>query len=255
MPANAISCRRASYGDFEDQAYAHLKELGLRYVEIPLPPPEQVNQTLADLQAHGLTALTVHGECDPREADCAAHVRAQLPVLKALGVKLLFVSARADDTPRVTAYERLRAAGDAAAEDDVTIVIETHPDLFTNAEVALETMAAVDHPNVRINFDTANVYFYNHGVDAVSQLQQMLPHVGAVHLKDTNGQYRDWHFPALGRGIVDFPSVFRMLDDAGYTGPYTLEIEGIEGEEKTADLVKERIAASVEYLRRHGRLD
>jgi inosose dehydratase len=106
---------------------------------------------------------------------------------------------------------------------------------------------------VRINFDTANVYFYNHGVDAVAELERLAEFVAAVHLKDTDGGYRHWHFPALGRGVVDFGGVFRVLDEAGYAGPYTLEIEGIEGEERTEALVCGRIAESVEFLRMLGR--
>lgn len=254
VPNNPISCRRASYGEFEDEAYAHIASLRVPNVEIPVPPPDLIESTQAELKRYGLNALTLHGDCDPREADCAEQVRGQLPALKQLGVKYLFVSARADDTPKQTAYDRLRAAGDVAAEAGVTIVIETHPDLFTNGDVSLETMQAVDHPHVRVNYDTANVYFYNHDVNAVDELKKVLPYVAAVHLKDTNGKYRDWCFPALGRGIVDFPAVFQALDDFGYTGPYTMEIEGIEGEHRTADLIKNRIAESVQYLKQLGRM-
>ena len=166
----------------------------------------------------------------------------------------MFTSVRRDEIPLETACERLRAAGAVAAEHGVTLSLETHPDLVTNAEVALATMQAVDHAHVRVNFDTANVYFYNRGVDAVEQLRALGPHVASVHLKDTDGGYRNWHFPALGAGIVDFASVFQVLDAAGFSGPCTLEIEGIEGEDRTEQLVRDRIAASVEHLRVLGRL-
>ena len=141
-----------------------------------------------------------------------------------------------------------------AARQGVTLALETHPDLITNAQVARQTMEGVDHAHVRVNFDTANVYFYNHGVDAVEELRRMLPFVASVHLKDTDGGFRSWHFPALGRGIVNFRGVFELLDQAGFTGPCTLEIEGIEGEEKTERLVCDRIAESIGYLRGLGRL-
>jgi sugar phosphate isomerase/epimerase len=254
MPKSLIACRRRSYGDFEAVAYAHLAGLGIRNVEIPMPTIEDAPGVRRELERFGLTATTLHGSCDVTRPDTAALVESQVPVMKELGTSLLFVSAQVGDTPLETAYNRLRAAGDVADKHGITIVMETHPDLATNAEVALATMRGVDHPHVRLNYDTANVYFYNEGVDAVGQLEPIVEFVSAVHLKDTNGAYRTWHFPALGRGVIDFAAVFRCLDAAGFDGPCTLEIEGIEGETKSERLICDRIAESLGYLRGLGRV-
>jgi L-ribulose-5-phosphate 3-epimerase len=254
MASAPVACRLYSYAPFLDRAYPHLAELGVRHVEIPVPTADELDEVRRQLADHGLSATTLHGECDVQRDDTAEQIAAQLPALAALGTKLLFVSVKAEDVPLETAYGRLRAAGAAAAAGDVTIALETHPDLVTNGDVALATMQGVDHPRVRVNFDTANLYFYNQDIDAAEELQKVLPYVAAVHLKETNGEYRDWHFPALGEGIVPFGELFSILDAANYTGPYTLEIEGIEGEQRTAELVCDRIARSVAYLRQRGRL-
>lgn len=250
VPGNVIACRYSSYGPFEARAYEHIAAAGLKHVEIMCPPVERIEATAAELRQYGLSASAMHGECDLQRPDLDKQIAAQLPAYDALGCKLFFVSVRRDELPAETAYERLRRAGGAAARHGVTIVIETHPDLGTNAAVALETMHGIDHPNVRINFDTANLYFYNHDIDAVEEIRKIAPYVAAVHLKDTDGGYRHWCFPALGAGIVDFAGVFGVLDGAGYAGPYTLEIEGLEGEVKTEELVCGRVRESVEYLRR-----
>lgn len=250
---NIIACREGSYGKFAGRAYKHLASLGVRHVEIAVPGADRIEATLAELNRFGLSASTLHGECDPQREDIAELVSSQMPAFEALGCRLMFASAQRGDLAPDTAYSRLRQAGDAAAAHGVTIVLETHPDLITNANVALETMRGVNHPNVRINFDTANLYFYNHDIDCVEQLRRVVEYVGAVHLKETDGGYRNWHFPALGEGVVDFAGVFDVLDEAGFEGPCTLEIEGIEGEERTESLVLERIAASVAYLSRLGR--
>lgn len=254
MSKNPIACRVASYGPFENVAHAHLASLGVKHVEIPVPSPTELAQTAALLEKHGLTASTLHGECDVTRADVGEQVRAQMHAFAALGTRLMFVSVKAGDTPLDDAYARLRVAGDVAAEHGVTLVLETHPDLITNAEVARRTMEAVDHPHVRVNYDTANVYFYNHGIDAAGELRPIVPWVAAVHLKDTDGGYRHWHFPALGQGVVPFGEVFSVLDEAGFDGPYTLEIEGLDGETPTEALVCQRIADSIEYLRGLGRI-
>jgi len=49
--------------------------------------------------------------------------------------------------------------------------------------------------------------------------------VANVHLKDMRGGKGDWDFPAIGDGHVDFGRVLEILRDAGYDGPYAVEIE------------------------------
>lgn len=251
MPRSWIACRPASYAAFERLACDHLAGLGIRFVEIPVVAAKQYAGDLGRLK---LQISSLQGECDLARDDVARQLEPQMQVCKTHGVRLLFLSVNAGQTPLATAYDRLRAAGDLAARNGVTIALETHPNLITNAQVARQTMEGVDHGHVRVNFDTANVYFYNHGVDAVEELRRTLPFVASVHLKDTNGGFRSWHFPALGRGIVNFGRIFELLDEAGFTGPCTLEIEGIEGEDQTERLVCDRIAESVGYLRGLGRL-
>lgn len=254
MSTRVIACRPHSYAPHVALAYEHLAALGIRHVEIEVPASEQLATTQAELQRHGLTASSLQGRCDLRRADVAMQIEAQMTAFQALGTRIMFVSVKAEDTPLDTVYGRLREAGEVAGAHGVTIVLETHPDLITNAGVARATMAGVGHPNVRINFDTANIYFYNHDVDVVAQLREVVEFVGAVHLKDTDGGYRNWHFPALGRGVVPFADVFELLDAAGFDGPCTLEIEGLEGETRTERLVCDRVAESVGYLRGLGRL-
>jgi sugar phosphate isomerase/epimerase len=142
--------------------------------------------------------------------------------------------------------------GDVAAGLGVTIVIETHPPLLTNGDLGRQTMEAINHPHVRINFDTANIYFYNENMTAVSELAKVIDYVASVHLKDTPGGYQEWNFPVLGTGVVDFPEIFKMLDDRGFAGPFTMELEGTQGVDFDEAGQLRYIADSVAYLRRIG---
>lgn len=254
MPNNLVACRVASYRPFEAIALEHLRELGIRHVEIPVPPPEGLEKTIAALQRFDLSASTLQGSLDLSQDNIAQQVESQMAAFHALNCSRLFVSVKAGDTPFELACRRLREAGETAARHRVVVLAETHPDLFTNGDVAARTLAQVGHSNLKLNYDPANIYFYNQSVDAVEELFKVVDHVGAVHLKDTDGGYRHWHFPALGRGVVNFPRMLTALDDHGFTGPLTLEIEGIEGETKTERLITSRIAESVGYLRGLGRL-
>ena len=88
----------------------------------------------------------------------------------------------------------------------------------------------------------------------VTKLKKIIDSVATLELKDHNGQYETWNFPALGQGIVDIPGVLRFLKEQGHTGPLTIEIEGIRGIERDETEIKKDIADSVAYVRTLGRL-
>ncbi len=158
---------------------------------------------------------------------------------------------------RATVVDHLRQLGDLAAELGMDLSLETHKGPTQNARSMLELMAEVDHPRVRLNFDTGNIAYYNPGADPVAELDQVKHLVRSVHLKDNRGAFEDWYFPAVGDGgAVDFRRVRQVLDGVGFLGPYTIEIEGIGGEpEPGPEVRKERVARSLRHLRSCGYFD
>lgn len=251
MP-NTIACRFASYGKYQDRAWSHLPKIGIQNVEMPVPPPGQGEVIKRRLADSGLTVTSLQSICDISQPDAVDMMRPQLEACPEFDARICFVSIKAGDTDRAIVWDRLRAIGDVAQPLGVTVVMETHPDLITNGDLGRQTMAAIDHPHVRVNFDTANIHFYNQGTTAVDELTKMIDYVAAVHVKDTPGSYQEWTFPTLGTGVVDFPAVFSMLGDRGFTGPYTMELEGTKGIDRDEAAQLAYIADSVAYLRSIG---
>lgn len=252
---NLIACNLNSYRQYRDGAFEHLARIGLTNVEIPCPEPEERGVVQRELDRFGLRPSSLIVRCEMHADDAVRRFVHSLTTVAEMGVGLVFTSIKTGGIDRDFVYGRLQDIGDAAAERGIVVAMETHPDLVTNADVALETMRCVDHPNIRVNFDTANVHYYNEGVDSVDQFRKIAHAAAAVHLKDTNGGYQTWHFPALGEGIVDFPSIFEIFAGHGRNGPYTLEVEGIRGESLTRRDVERRIEQSLDYLRDHGLAD
>src|SRR5262245_13106031 len=175
-----LACNLGSYGRHREVAWEHLPSIGVQHVEIGVPQADQVEAVRARLAAHGLTASTLQAPCDASSDEGVAQFGRAADVARQMGVKILFVSVKEGEAPRTEVYRRLRAMGDLAGERDVTLAVETHPAVAHNAEAALATMAGVDHPRVRLNFDTGNIYFYNEGADAVAELARVAPYVAAV---------------------------------------------------------------------------
>lgn len=248
MP-NIIACRPESYGRYADRAFEDMSALGIRFVEIPAPPLDHVEAVSNRLRQYGLEATSVTCGAKVQDPDFVDRVTDVVASAAALHAPVIFTSQKAGDMDREQVYAQLRKAGDVAAARNETFVLETHPDLCENGDNALATMQAIDHPNVRINFDPANVHYYNDHVNAVTEFRKILPYVRAVHLKDTNGGYKAHHFPAIGDGVVDWQVIFALLNERGIDGPFTLEMEGIAGEELTFEQTSARIRRSLDYLR------
>ncbi len=194
----------------------------------------------------------LRGDTDLGRGSSVDELAGQLAVCEKMGVKYMFLSPKHTGVSKEVAYERLRRAGDVARRHRVTIVLETHPDLGATADDHRETMRQINHPNVRVNFDTGNITFYNKGTDAVTELKKIIDYVATVEMKDHNGQYKVWNFPVLGKGVVDFPAVLKVLEEHDFRGPITMEVEGIHGVEMDEGQTKQYIAESVKYIQSLG---
>ena len=249
---NLIACRPASYRKYSDLAYEYLPRAGIYHVEIGPPKPDEIGRVLEELEVHGLTASSLATGCDLADEGSVADLVVTIDVARRMDVGVIFCSTKSGGLPLSEAYGKLAELGDVASKNDTVISMETHPDLCQNSDQMLSTMTGVDHPNVRINFDTANIYYYNEGIDGVAELERVKNYVASIHLKDTNGKPRTWYFPTLGQGVVDYASVFGMLNDLGFYGPFTMEMEGIEGEDLNLEETHQRIVDSMEHLRSIG---
>jgi hypothetical protein len=259
LSPRVIACRLACYRPYEDVAAAHLQSLGIYHVEVQLPPAEVLTRNpgwgaaeRTRLAAFGLSVTTAQASLDLTAQNPGAQVAAAAPIVRDLGCTLLFIALRPLALPHAVQFAGLRQAAEAAAAEGLKITLETHPDLAANADQMLRTLAAVDHPALRINFDTANISVYSTGLECLAELRRVVQSAASVHLKDTDGQPGARSFPALGRGVVDFAGVFDVLDAAGFRGPCTVEAPGTPGVITTRDDVLGRMGASAAYLRGLG---
>jgi len=244
-----LGVRIMSYGDYQDTAWEQLEQIGVKHVFLSVPPADEADEVMARMNKHGLTAPVVRGQADLSSDTFAHELEPQLATAKKMGAKYMFLSAKRGDSPKEDAYRRLREAGDKAGEYGIVLVLETHPDLGTNGAVQVETMKAVNHPNVRVNFDTANITYYNENTSAQDELAKSIDYVATVEFKDHSGLKETWDFPVAGRGMVDFRAIVDLLKENGYAGPVTIEFEGTEGVKLNKEETLKAIADSVAYVR------
>ncbi len=255
-------------------AYNYLQRTGIRYVEVPavapglaIPfglttfAPEMMDQS--DVQAlrerlagKGLTPVTVAAFCDLLRPGEVEALRRRIDFAQQLGAGYIISDATSrpevDQADMRKLINAMRHLADYAADRGVRIALEIHEGPTRNGAVALKFLEAVDHPNVGVNYDTGNIYYYNDSLDPAEDIKQIAQHVTHVHLKDTTGGKGEWKFCALGEGRVNFPAIISVLQSVGFRGPYSLEIEGSEGEDLNREGHLQRVQKSLDYLRQIG---
>ncbi|MCA2969442.1 MAG: sugar phosphate isomerase/epimerase [Acidobacteriaceae bacterium] len=120
----------------------------------------------------------------------------------------------------------VRRICDYAAKHGITFALETGQE---PAASLLHFLEDVDRPNLKLNFDPANLILYGTS-EPIAALELVGKHVVSVHAKDGN-----WPDPAkpgtlgtempLGQGSVGMANFVNTLKKVGYTGPLTIERE------------------------------
>jgi L-ribulose-5-phosphate 3-epimerase len=118
----------------------------------------------------------------------------------------------------------LARAGQLASEKGVTLAFETGQE---RAELLRSTLDELKAPNLKVNFDPANMLLYDMG-DPIRAIEILGPDIRSVHVKDakrptTPGQWGE-EVP-LGQGEVDIRRFVQTLKRIGYTGPLVVERE------------------------------
>ena len=260
---NPLAGHTNSYHTYgHDEALAGIAEAGYRYVELSAvpgwtehvdldTPPADVRRTL---EGYGLEAVSLSGHSDLTTREGLEHGIKAVRWAADYGLPIVNTAVgghESADENEALFLGNVGELADAAEHAGVLVALEIHGDIMASSDVTLPLLEKIGRDSIKVNYDTANVEYYS-GDRAVDDLPRIAPHLAHVHLKDTTGGKGNWNFPAVGDGTVDFARVLEILRDAGYTGPYSVEIE-FQGEPwPPLDEVTAAMRRSYEHLRGLG---
>jgi sugar phosphate isomerase/epimerase len=192
----------------------------------------EIARVKALLARHGLTAVSLSGHSDLVSDEGVAQFRKALDIARKLGISMVTTSTGGHDASsagsladqRAAFLERIGPLADEAAADGIEICLETHGGLLATGEMSKALVADIGRPNVGINYDPGNVIFYG-DTRPETDLPRAADKVTHMHVKDQIGGAGVWNFPQIGTGTVDYDAIFKTLDDAGFDGPCSIEIE------------------------------
>lgn len=160
----------------------------------------------------------------------------------ALGVKSIalhvgFVPEDTGDADYVAVREMVRQVCDRAAKNGQTFALETGQE---PAPVLLSFLKDCVRPNLKINFDPANMILYGTG-DPILALDVLGSEVVSVHCKDGDWPPKDIAGAlgcekALGQGSVSIDKFINKLKQVGYRGTLNIEREAENQAQRLADM-------------------
>jgi hydroxypyruvate isomerase len=120
------------------------------------------------------------------------------------------------ETVRKVLVENLRFAARALEKEHIKLMVEPInnrdiPGIYlTHTQQALELIKEVDHPNIWLQYDIYHMQVMEGNL--IHSIRSNITKIGHIQMADNPGR----HEP--GTGEINFPNLFRAIDEAGYSG-------------------------------------
>lgn len=248
-----------------ERALKGIRAAGLDYVELVAIPgycPHLQPDEMGEGEIDALRDLLARYELSPSAINVAANLTTEagvaylgeaMRVASALGAGTVVTHIEQTETPEGEAgFRRLLPSILGLAERyGMVVALEVHGGLINTGSEGVALLEEIGSERLKLTYDMANVVYFG-GIRPEEDLDRMGDaigrFVGHVHLKDkANMRLRDYNFPPFGTGILDFATVLALLEQGGYRGPMTLEVE-LDGQPESPELVDEALVASYQYL-------
>lgn len=253
------------------EALAILKSAGYEYVEISSihnmcehADPRFMNEEYAalfrqQLCEHGLGCFAIAGHVDLTEEPQLNYFLKKIEFAARIGAK--FVNTNSGPKSRLAEFRvSIRRVIKQAEKWGITVCLESHGDIVDTAKDGARILKEINHPLIRLNYDTGNTYFYQKGKISIEEdIKEGFEFLEHVHLKDISISGNSVRYRPLGKGDLNFPAIFNSLKALGREIPIGIEIPifvsgtldqiGPLGYPMPADSIREAARDSLAYVR------
>jgi sugar phosphate isomerase/epimerase len=202
-----------------DQALEMARKLGvtsMTFKDVHLPrtdPPETTRALAAKIKAAGITIMgggTITLPNDPEQ------IKKDVEYARNAGFPLIFV---APDPAALDTIEQM------AKTYDIKVAIHNHGPEDKHWPRPQDAYAAVKSRDKRLGLCIDVGHTLRTGTDPVRACRECRDRLYDMHVKDLTIQNDKDSQVAVGRGLIDFPALFRTLIDINYQGQVGLEYE------------------------------
>jgi sugar phosphate isomerase/epimerase len=221
-PTAPLKLGVASYSMREfslDQALEMAKTLGvtrMTFKDVHIPrtdPPEATRALRAKIEAAGITIMGGGTITIPNNA---AQIEKEFVYAKNAGFPLIYVD---PEPAALDTIERL------AKSYDIRVAIHNHGPEDKRWPRPQDAYAAIRSRDKRLGLCIDVGHTTRTGTDAVQACRECRDRLYDMHVKDLASKTEKESQVEVGRGVIDFPSLFRTLIEIGYQGQVGLEYE------------------------------
>jgi len=226
----------------QEEAFRNIAGFGVEGIEIVTHPPashvnenstreqiDHVKKLLKDLELTicAISPATEFLQFDQEHMEAEIqHVYKVLDLCIRLGVDHVRIFAGGKipqdrtlkDCIDAVVYGLKRSAQYAQAKG-IKLSVENHGQFGRTFDLFKEVMDAV--PEVGVTLHTSGIERMTD--DYLGMVEYFAPRIVHTHLNDGVRVGEIFEARALGQGVLDFPAIFNILEDAGYSGYYNLE--------------------------------
>lgn len=275
---NPVGVSTNTYHGFSvEQALEGIAAAGFKFVELgavkgwtehvmPNYPEERIGEIKRLAESLGLDIISLAGHCNLMMEERLEDFKANIRLAKKLGCRYIVTSTGEAHIGKDEVFaedvivRNIKTVIPLLEELDLMMVLEIHGEYGKCGEELMQICKKVGSPRCRINYDTANVVLYA-GLYPQEEVKTCADYVAYVHLKDKDGEPKEWNFPAIGQGKLKLLETMEYLNSQGYTGPYLIEIEYTQdfcmrAKDQPGDIeIADRaVRDSFNYLKAHGML-
>lgn len=202
-----------------DQALGMAKTLGvtsMTFKDVHIPrtdPPETTRALSAKIKAAGITIIgggTISLPNDP------VQIKKDFEYAKNAGFPLIYID---PDPAAMDTIEQM------AKLYDIRAAIHNHGPENKNWPRPQDAYAAVKNRDKRLGLCIDVGHTIRTGVDPAQACRECKDRLYDMHVKDLKVKTDRDSQTEVGRGVIDFPALFRTLIDIGYRGQVGLEYE------------------------------
>ncbi len=202
-----------------DQALEMAKALGvttMTFKDVHIPrtdPPETTRALRAKIEAAGITIMGGGTITIPNKPE---QIKKEFEYAKNAGFPLIFTD------PDPAALDTLEQM---AKTYDIKVAIHNHGPENKNWPRPQDAYAAVKSRDKRLGLCIDIGHTLRTGTDPVQACRECRDRLYDMHVKDLAVKSDKDSQVAVGRGVIDFPGLFKTLIDIGYQGQVGLEYE------------------------------
>lgn len=219
-----------------DEALKLLKSAGYEYVEISsiinmcehaephLMDEEYAAQFKHSLDSHGLGCFAVAGHVDLTDDPQLQDFLKKIEFASRIGAK--YINTNSGPKNRMEEFRRnIKQVIRQAEKWQVMVCLESHGDIVDTAADGVRILKEINHPLVRLNYDTGNTYYYRKGKISIEEdIKDGFEFLEHIHLKDISIKGNAVHYRSIGKGDLNFPAIFKSLKELGKEVPIGIEI-------------------------------